>query len=244
MKITELENKIKIGKVQMNRNFLIEKLEDSILPNKTGHFLYVSGKAGSGKTTVWLNLINKYYNKVYNRIYLYSPSCHSIGNKIKLSENRIRKNLSTLEADIQEIEEEYKEGLENGLVYSYLIIIDDLIGDINKMGRGKNSDLFKHLILNRGHINCSVIVASQKWREMPLIYRVNCSHAIVFPTKSKSEIDAIIQDTNLFFNEKEFRNALHFIWESKHSFCYIDMEHDKLYKRMEYEIDVDDEEIE
>lgn len=221
---------VKIKKTPMSRNFDIDGLEDSILPNKTGFFLYVSGGAGSGKTSVILSLINNEYKKKFNRILLYSPSCHTIGQSIKLDESRFRKDLTCLEEDILEITDEYKEGLTNGEAYSTLIIVDDLIASIKKSDK-----VFKSLIFNRGHSNISVIATSQRYNAMPLDYRTNASHLIVFPTKNNRELTNVAEETDLFYNHKQFVKTLHYIFSEKYRFCYIDLLNGKMYKKFEEE---------
>ncbi len=237
MKVIQIEKPIHVAKTKMYRNFLITKLEDSILPNKTGAAMYITGQPGCGKTTLLMSLINNQYAKVWNNVYFFSPSAHTIGNKLKLGEDKLFTNLSPLAGVIEKIKTEYKEGLNEDLVYSSCIIIDDLIGSIKR-----NDSVMKNLILNRGHLNCSVFILGQKWRELPPVYRVNMTAAIIFPTKSARELEAIVEDSNLFYDKKAYIDALKYCFaDGKHSFAYVNLEHSKLYKHFKWEILCDDE---
>eukprot|EP00122_Pirum_gemmata_P009448 Pgem_evm13s8721 len=90
------------------------RIPNTILPANSGFAFYFVGAANSGKSTLILSLINNEYKKCFNRVVLYSPSCHTFGKKLKLPEERLKKNLSSLPEDLQDIREEYKEGLTNG----------------------------------------------------------------------------------------------------------------------------------
>lgn len=237
MKYRQLENPVKIHKTQMTRNFDIEKLKDSILPNKTGFFLYTSGAASSGKTTAIMSLLNNEYKNVFNKITIYSPSSHTIGKKLKLPEECFKPDLSTLEDDYNDIRKEYKTNLSEGLVISTLIVIDDLIADISKADK-----VMKSIVFNRAHSDISLIITSQKYKSLPLEYRCNASHIITFPTLNNKELQAIIDESDIFYNQKSFRKVLVDMFSKKFNFLYIDLINKKAYNKFEYEIIEEDEE--
>lgn len=237
MKYRKLDNPVKIHKTKMLRNFQIEKLENSILPNKTSFFLYISGAASSGKTTCIMSLLNNDYSKVFDKIMIYSPSAHSIGNKLKLPEDRFKKDLSTLAQDYKEIREEYKEALQDNIVINTLIVIDDLVGSIKK-----SDAIMKALVYNRAHANISLIITSQKYRVLPLEFRCNASHIIAFPTKNSKELEAIAEESELFYNKKGFIRALIDMFNEKFCFVYLDLVNSKCYKKFDYELVEDEKE--
>eukprot|EP00121_Abeoforma_whisleri_P016663 Awhi_evm1s15282 len=150
------EKRVKVHSTKMLRNHLLaERLEDTILPEKSGFAWYFVGAANSGKTTLLLSLINNEYKKCFNRVILYSPSCHTMGKKLQLPEERLKKDLSTLEQDLDDTRDEYKKGLTEGVVYSTLLIFDDNIANIKKNG------LFRGLVFNRAHSGISLMITSQ-----------------------------------------------------------------------------------
>ena len=82
MNITEVlpEKKIVIKKFA----FSCDDIDESIpkpLPQALNYFLLIAGKAGSGKTTLILNLLckrGKNYNRKFDRVFIFSPSLNTL----------------------------------------------------------------------------------------------------------------------------------------------------------------------
>lgn len=230
IQFTSLDEKVKIEKITMFRNYDIPTLENSILPNKTGFFLYVVGGVGSGKSSLVFSLLKNQYKQKFNNVYLFSPSSHTIKG-IPIPSNKLKTSIKELPEVVDKITSEYKKGLSDGKVYSSLIILDDMIADIKK------ADIFmKRLVLNRAHSNISLIVISQKYRELPLIYRTNSSHIVFFKTNNLKEIQAIREETDLFKNKKSFYDAVSHSFKDQHSFLYFDLTRKKLFDGFDNEI--------
>ncbi len=214
----------------MSRNYALKNV-NPLLPNKTGFFLYISGAANSGKSTLLLSLLKNNYNKKFNNIFFFSPSVHTINADLLLNKSKIYTNLDSLDEILLKTSDAYKDGLQNGQVESTLIIIDDLINQFKR----NNKTLLK-LIYNRAHYNISLMITSQKFRELPLQYRSNASHIIQFGTKNISELDSFMNETNIFYNKQDFLKLIKEIFIKKYSFIYVNMIDNKCFKNFEEEI--------
>lgn len=225
MKVEKLDKKIDIHPTVMHRNYPIKGLENSILPNKTGFFMYVVGGVGSGKSTLTLSLLNNEFKQKFNNVYWFSPSAHTMTD-LKIKDDHLKTSLSDLPGVVESITNQYKEGLNNEKVFSSLIVLDDMIADIKK-----KDSFMKKLVLNRAHSNISLIILSQKYKELPLMYRVNSSHIVLFRTFNAKEIQAFIEETDLFKSKKQFIDAIDYAFNQERGFLYTDLQKRILYSK-------------
>jgi hypothetical protein len=230
MKVEKLKNNINITPTIMHRNFDIKGLGDSILPNKTGFFAYIVGGVGSGKSTLMLSLLNNEYKQKFNNVYWFSPSSHTM-TSLKIKEDHLKTSLSDLPKVVETVENQYKNGLKDGKVFSTLIVLDDMIADIKK-----KDTFMKKLVLNRAHSNISLCILSQKYKELPLIYRVNASHIVLFRTYNQKEIQAFIEETDLMKSRKIFNEAIDYAFGQDRGFLYADLQKRKMYSKFEEQI--------
>ena len=185
------------------------------LPNNYGFFLMIVGKPNSGKSTLWINLINtkdKYtYYKKFDQIHIFSNSIKTITTKIKLSEDRIHDGINDINEVIAQIAETDDKTL---------FILDDVVCDI------KDTDAIMKLIYNRRHIggSISLIITTQVYNRIPLAIRKCASDLIVFSTGNKKEKDFIFE---------EFINIDRHRYDNIINYCFKDSNHDFLYIKPE-----------
>jgi GTPase SAR1 family protein len=175
----------KIEPIKMANDEFIKNLK-SPLPDKYGFFILLVGKPNSGKSTLWINLINKkakntYYKK-FDKVFIFSNSLHTITTKIKLDKERMFNGIDNLEEVLEEIKD--TEG-------QNLIILDDVVTDI----KGSDDYILK-MIYNRRHMGggVSLIITSQVYNKVPLAVRKCATELVIFNTTNKKEIESIFND--------------------------------------------------
>ena len=220
LEISETKNDLyKISPIKMSNDAPIPNVHPP-LPQNYNFFMIICGQPGSGKTCFMLNLINKknkhsLYKKM-DRVFLFSNSLHTIGEKIKLPEERMFNGLDELEEVVEGLKSEN---------HRALIILDDVISDI------KNNDFFMKLLYNRRHIGggVSIIIMTQVWNKLPLGLRKVASQLVFFNTSNKKEFQSIYDD---FINIKRetFDEIIKYIFDDKHNFMFLDTVNKQFFK--------------
>ena len=218
--IIETQNdKIKIESIKMSNDGFIPDVVEP-LPKMYNFFMIVCGQPGSGKTTFFLNLINKknkhtFYKK-FNKVFIFSNSLHTITQKIKLSEDRLFNGIDELPGIVEML----KSGDDK-----VLIVLDDVISDI------KNNDFFMKLLYNRRHIGggISIVILTQVYNRLPLSLRKVCTQLVFFNSSNKKELMSIYDD---FINipEESYKALCKYIFDDKHNFMVLNTTDKIFYK--------------
>lgn len=210
--IKEIRNdKLQIKAIKMLNDGIIPHVE-APLPNNYGFFMMIIGAPGSGKSTLWLNLItnkekHNYYRK-FDKIYIFSNSLKTITKKINLPEDQMFDGISELEGLIENIRDSDDKAL---------LIIDDCVNDL------KSPDYILKLIYNRRHIagGVSIMITSQVYNKIHLSIRKAATNLILFATGNKRELSSVYND---FINieEKDFQAIVNYCFsKGAHDFmCY------------------------
>ena len=191
-------------------------------------FSFFVGASGSGKTSLVLKLLcshptkkhpekSRAYYKLFDKIYLISASLQSLPlDKLNLNEDRIfNKYSDELMKNIIETEQEDEEG------NNVLIILDDVIKSLKSSNKAGDGDYLTRCILNRRHIlnkgdkggSLSIWIMSQKFNQLPLIFRINTSsvfllRSVIQNTKEKAcVVDELMADLNKEEVEEVFKLA-------------------------------------
>ena len=137
------------------------------LPKQSFSMAIVAPPA-SGKTTLLINLLCRWYDKSYDRVYFFMPesSRKSIKNKKLMKhfdccQDQCYDDLNpdTLGIVMSAIEADNKRGLFS------LIVCDDITANL-KSGSKRNSELMallKRALTNRRHLGLSIIMCVHKW---------------------------------------------------------------------------------
>lgn len=190
-------------------------------------FSIIVGIPHSGKTTLLLNLINNksMYFKKFNKVYLWSPSLHTIKKKLKLKEDRIFENFDIEE--IHDIFNEVKEDFKEKFYLRTLFIFDDMNTRLRKMKRHEIDD-FMEIVNNRRHAGCSVIITTQKYNVIPRDLRVSASSLFLF--NSPEDFDTIYKDIKGMLNSKKWYKIIDYVFNSPHNFLYIKLSTNEFFK--------------
>ncbi len=199
-------------------------LSYSFLPNPQKCFrMLIFSPSNSGKSNVIKNLITRKefgYNTYYKKnIFLFSPTVHI---------DPIWQGLDLPEAHLYD---EWDEKIvENILAYSSkhggsLLILDDMITSSDAVN-GKRGNLLKKIFYQGRHHKVSIILVSQKLKDIPLGMRINSTHIICFDLRNKNEEDAFLEENNYIENlPDKYTHAT----AEKYNFLYINKENDTAY---------------
>jgi hypothetical protein len=195
----------------------------------TPFFLTITGSAGSGKTSMLVNLLTspQAYKKAFHAVHCIIPA-HSVAS---LKKNIFAKhprmhdelNFVTLDRIYEQVMRDGEEKMNS------LLIMDDVTASL------KNLDvqmLLKKLIYNRRHYRLSIICLVQSYNAMPLAIRKTISHLACYKPRNKKEMAAIWEE--LIFLDKETGEALQrFVFDKPYSFLFACADTNELYKKFD-----------
>lgn len=225
MEITENKNDdIKIRGVKVGNDKLLP-VNSHLMRNV--FFSIIVGQPGSGKSSLWQNLLTKYYKNIFDRIYLFTGSIHTLPDALlnKLSPRRVYDKIDV--ASLQKIVDKTKETQERTL-----LILDDNIADIN--GNKELKSLIKKIVFNRRHIPMYVMLVSQKLREIPLSIRQMADSIFFFNFQNRKEVDALYDDFIQSLERDEYKDLIKYMLDKNDTgfdFLYINRhKRDKFYR--------------
>lgn len=189
--------------------------------------MLLCGKPGSGKTSLLLNLVcrkNEYYNGVFDRVYLISPSQRTMSKDWfeELPEEQrfdefTEENLSQIISQV------------TGSGDKVLIILDDCQNDLKA-----NIRPLLRMQHNRRHIcggkgSVSVIITAQVMNKIPLPLRKSFTHIITFPFSSKREQMSVFEDY-INLSKEDWEALCRTTFQNPHDFMMVDLGHNKYYR--------------
>ena len=213
--------------------------EDLTIPDplpKKSFSLLITGRPGSGKTNLLLNLITKRgkcFNRKFDKVYIFSPSLATIKDDDPFElipddqkfENVTLENIEKFLSDIKDSGEKV------------LLILDDVIAEVRGKGNAVVENLLQKIFFNRRHLcgaggSCSVIATSQTYNKIDPKLRKSASHYMFYENRNKKEITSVF-DEIILMPFKEFMDVFKYVYDKKYNFMYIDTtkgQDDMMYK--------------
>ena len=198
---------------------------DGILP-KFPFSMMISGRSGSGKTNVLLNILTKdnMYNKYFHYIVVYSPTAGKYDDMykvLKLPEENFKNDFSA--EDLNNLIESRKQlidkkGIEWVVKNSrVLIILDDVIANRDFLNSPEALKMFALL----RHYQVAIIVLMQSYNKLPRALRINSNATIVFPS-TQSEVEVLLDEiTPSGLTKKQFLKVIEYCTDGRYDFLYI-----------------------
>lgn len=196
----------------------IHKQIEPPLPN-TPFFMAIIGSAGSGKTSLMINLMTsrQAYKKAFHAVHVVMPehSVASLKNNVFKKHKRMHDELTlpVLQGVLDQVKEDAKEE------YSSLLILDDVTATL------KNKELqmlLKKAAYNRRHLRLSIMMLVQTYNAVPLAVRKTFSHFAAFKPRNKKEFSNIWEE--LLFIPRDVADALlRWLYDEPHTFMFADV---------------------
>jgi hypothetical protein len=207
-------------------------LQHSLLPNPQECFrLLIFSPSHSGKSNLIKNIITRPefgYNTYYkSNIFIFSQTIHldSIWTDLKLPKTHMHDEYSdALITNIMHYSKKSDQGV--------LLILDDMITADTAINQ-KKSNLLKQLFFQGRHYKVSLILVSQKLKEIPASMRVNASHLICFNLNNrKEEKDFLEENSGIKDIVTKYKTAT----SARYNFLYLDKTTNKAYHNFEVEL--------
>ena len=195
----------------------------------------ILGPSGSGKGILLQNLILDVYKNCFERIYIWSPSIdidqtwrpvkQYIEKEMKVNTEKEKcyfndYNPEDLEKVITQQHKiaDYQKKQDHSKIYQILIIVDDFADDPSFTRHSK----LLHSLFTRGrHSFINSIVATQKFRAINNIIRINATGLVVFKLRSQADLDAFIDEVSAVTDKKTLLEMYHMATHEPFSFLYV-----------------------
>lgn len=215
---------------------------DDRLPEVPFLFLIFAPTA-SGKSVLLTNLIYRQYLDVFDQIVFFSPTVsHDTSLKPIWNDDeivKIDKNLKFIDQIVEELVAEQKNTHPDDRKHM-LIVFDDCLGFFRRGG------YLNYLCSRYRHYKISILITSQKFKDIPTLIRSNSTGIVIFKTRNKKEYTAIEDEYGgLIAN---FEECYKYATKDKYNFLYINAKKGECYKNFTQQINhenkIEDEENE
>ena len=197
----------------------------------------VLGSSNSGKSVLLANFIMDIYKKLFERIYIFSPSIEVDYQTWKPVKDYIETDLKLKETDDEKIYYseydavalnkiietqkkiiEYKKKENYKKLWQILIVIDDF-ADSPEFSR--NSKLLHGLYTRGRHSQISTVVATQKFNALHPIIRVNASDMFVFRLRNSQDVNTFLEEISALVDKPTLLEMYKIATREAYSFFLI-----------------------
>jgi hypothetical protein len=195
------------------------------VPKDSPWLWLIVGGRGSGKTSLFLNVLRHHLRGHYDAIHLVSKTYKSDME----SKRELRQLVEELEGDgrvyttlTEDLAEELIEDIEafnerwkaekkkkkNKRPPRHLVVLDDQLA---QLPRGRLRSRINDLVANGRHLKTSLVVLTQKYTSVPTLWRANAQLVSLFHSANRREVEAAVGDFNAdpadFLAKYEFATA-------------------------------------
>jgi hypothetical protein len=195
----------------------------------------ILGPSGSGKGILLQNLILEIYRGCFERIFIWSPSIdidqtwmpvkHYIEKQLNVNTEKEKVFFNEyIPAELEKVIStqhrlaDYQKKQDHSKIYQILVVVDDFADEANFT---RHSKLLHGLFTRGRHSFISSIIATQKFRAINNIIRVNATELYVFKLRNQNELDAFIEEVSAISDKKSLLEMYHIATEEPYSFLYV-----------------------
>ena len=208
------------------------------LPDLNLRFAF-AGTSGSGKGVAMLDLLLRHYRGVFARVYLYSKSA-TIDRNWDPLRKYVEKTLGVdqkeektffdefdpqalqQQMDLQMQVAEYAKKSGTKQIPQVLWIFDDLVDDERVMHN--NHNLIATLAIRSRHFGGNLWVATQKFRALANVIRINLTGLFIWPALSnRLERKAIIEEISGHYSQDQIEEMLQHVSKRPHGFLFVNL---------------------
>lgn len=184
----------------------------------------VSGDSSSGKTTLVLNLMNKFYSKYFDELWLWSPNFHidSSWRALKWTPTHVFTKFN--EADVEKLHQQQLQAIQSKGVLGakkVLVVMDDMLNEKDAM-QSQSVEIFNTI---GRHLNVSTLVIVQKLNKLSLTSRTNASNLFLFHSSNLKESKAIVDEQCSQLLIPEFFYKLYNEATTRHKHGFLSINH-------------------
>lgn len=190
------------------------------------HSLIISGRSGSGKTQLLLNILTRkdLLGDYYHCIIIFSPTAGELDDTYKALKLPEENFIKTFDVDILQtiLDNRKKTITDKGIEWTgknsrVLLIFDDMIAEKNFLNSEETLMMFTLL----RHYLCSVVICSQSFKKIPRSIRINANWLCIFPSL-ESEIQIMLDEIcPSGITKKDFRKIIDYCTSGKYDFMNI-----------------------
>lgn len=201
-------------------------ISDCPIP-KSSFVWIISGKRGSGKTSLIFSLLDNKWRNRYDSIYLVSQTARNDSHSKKVLKDLIEE-LEPEGKFYEDINEEVASEILEKIQLSndnsekplkHLLILDDCISSIPK---NKLNSKINRFFINNRHYKLDTIVVTQKLNSLSTLLRTNTTLISMFSNRNRKDINTMVEDLDI--PENLFRELYAFATEdSPNHFLHINL---------------------
>lgn len=191
-------------------------------------FIVLCGASRSGKTSMMINMLTdrRLYNRVFENVICVMPPSSVDSMKTNIFEGLDEhKKFGDLDPETLEIIlgqlEAYSSMDENSL-----IVFDDVASSLKNKNIQK---LLSHIIANRRHLKCSILLLVQWYNAVPLNIRKQINVLIMFAPKNYKEVRNISEELTKY-EADEFKNICNYCFDARYNWMLINRDDNTIYK--------------
>lgn len=195
-------------------------------------FFLLIGQPGSGKSNLLINLVareGEFYNKQFDRVYIFSPSMHTLGTALKIPKARLHQDVTFL-PEILKLSLLHKKVNPN---YRMLLVFDDMSHIFRKSG---NLREFVRMAQNRRHIGVSVMMVGQKLNKIPLELRSQADALAYFKNTNNTELKVLRDEFLPAVETPQFFELMDTVYRDRHDFLFIRLNEGRMFRNFEQEV--------
>eukprot|EP00951_Prasinocladus_malaysianus_P012523 scaffold93405_cov28-Prasinocladus_malaysianus.AAC.7 len=186
---------------------------------KTAHFSALIGSAGSGKTSLMINMLTSdgMYKKSFDHVHMCCPknSLGSLKDDIWEQHPSDKMHESLDYMTLEDIHRRCKDRASSKpSPETTLLIIDDMAVWLKK---NEIQEKLRELIYNRRHLRLSIWILVQSYNAMPLSIRKTLSHFFMFKPRNKKEAETLWEEL-MFMPRKTGDELLSYVYRDQYDF--------------------------